>query len=142
MKSTAIQARTVDSYFDLVRAYPLRPIHSERELEKAAAVLVKLSSAKLEEEMDAGERDYVEALTTLIQRFEQNRRDSALPKLTPLDRLKFLMEELGMNTNDLGRVIGSQPNASLILRGRRTMSKAQILKLAGHFAVSPGLFLV
>jgi antitoxin component HigA of HigAB toxin-antitoxin module len=32
-------------------------------------------------------------------------------------------------------------SASLILRGKRAMSTAQILKLAGHFAVSPGLFL-
>jgi len=77
----------------------------------------------------------------LAQRFEQGRRDSALPKLVPLDRINFLMEERGMNVNDLGRVIGSQPNASLNLHGKRSMSKAQIPKLAKIFAVSAALFI-
>jgi HTH-type transcriptional regulator/antitoxin HigA len=94
-----------------------------------------------EKQMNAGERDYVEALTMLIQRFEDARRRSALPKLAPIDRLKFLMEQRRMSVGDLGRVIGSQPSASLILRGRREMSKGQILKLARYFAVSPALFM-
>jgi antitoxin component HigA of HigAB toxin-antitoxin module len=91
--------------------------------------------------MDAGERDYVETLGVLARRFEQGRRDSVLPKLTPLDRLKFLMEERDMSVNDLGRAIGSQPNASLILHNKRAMSKGQILKLAKYFAVSAALFI-
>jgi antitoxin component HigA of HigAB toxin-antitoxin module len=91
--------------------------------------------------MDMGERDYLEALTLLVQRYEQGRRDSALPKLNPIDRLRFLMREIGMNFSDLGRVIGSQPNASLLLSGKRSLRKAQILKLAKHFAVSSALFM-
>ena len=133
--------RARDSYFELVRAFPLRPIRSEQQLDRAVAVLLKLSTSKPERKLDSGERDYLEALTLLVQRFEQSRRGSALPKLTPLDRLKFLMEQRSMTVNDLGRVIGSQPNASLVLHGKRAMSKSQILKLAGHFAVSPALFM-
>jgi len=91
--------------------------------------------------MDVGERDYLEALTVLVQRYEQGRRNSALPKLTPIDRLKFLMREVGMNVSDLGRVIGNQPTASLILSGKRSLSKTQILKLARHFAVTPALLI-
>jgi len=141
MRTTTNTRRGRDHYFDLVRAFPLRPIRSPGEHADATAVLLKLAKAKPESEMDVGERDYFEALVMLIQRFEQSHRDSALPKLTPIDRLKFLMEQLGMNVNDVGRLIGSQPNASLILHGKRAMSKAQILKLARHFGVSPGLFL-
>ena len=91
--------------------------------------------------MDAGERDYRDALSLLIQQFEGRRTNSALPRLDPVDRLKFLMKERGMSVNDLGRVIGSQPNASLILHRKRSMSKGQILKLSRHFAVSPALFI-
>jgi len=91
--------------------------------------------------MEDGERDYSEALTLLVQQFERGRTNSALPRLSPIDRLKFLMNERGMSINDLGRVIGSQPNASLILHGKRSMSKTQIIKLSHHFAVSPGLFI-
>jgi HTH-type transcriptional regulator/antitoxin HigA len=141
MSTATAKRSTGDSYFDLVRLFPLRPIRSEADFDRAMAVLLKLATSKPEKKMDQGERDYIEALEMLVQRFEQTRRESALPKLTPLDRLKFLMEERNMTVNDLGRVIGSQPNASLILHGRRSMSKGQILKLAGYFGVSAALFI-
>ena len=130
-----------DIYFDLVRAFPLRPIRSHEELDRAIAVFLKLSTSAREESMDLGRRDYLEALSLLVQRFEQQRRDSVLPKSSPLDRLKFLMHERDMNTADLGRVLGSQPIASLILHGKRALSKTRIVKLAKHFAVSPALFI-
>jgi HTH-type transcriptional regulator / antitoxin HigA len=141
MSLTKPNRRASDRYFDLVRSFPLRPIRSESELDKATAVLTRLAKSTPEHKMSAGERDYVEALSVLIQRFEQGRRDTALPRLTPIDRLKLLMEETGMNVNDVGHVIGSQPNASLILHGKRSMSKGQILRLARHFGVSPALFM-
>ncbi len=142
MRTTTSHRRLRDSYFDLVRAFPLRPIRSEDDFDRATAVLIKLAASKPEQKMDAGERDYMETLAVLTQKFEQGRRSRALPQSTPIERLKFLMEEQGMNINGLGRVIGSQPSASLILSGKRFMSKSQILKLAKYFAVSPALFMV
>jgi HTH-type transcriptional regulator / antitoxin HigA len=139
--STVVGRQVRDSYFELVRAFPLRPIRSERELDRAIAVLLRLETSQPHEQREAGERDYIEAMAMLIQRFEDGRRNAALPDLTCTDRLKFLMEQRGMNVSDLGRVIGSQPNASLILHGKRSMSKGQILKLARHFDVSPALFM-
>lgn len=110
-------------------------------MDKAATVLVRLTSAKPLEEMDTGERDYIETLILLIEGFERKRRDSALPKLTPNQRLKFLVEQRRMSVNDLGFVLGSQPTASLILSGTRGISKAHAQKLAAYFGVSPGLFI-
>ncbi|MFI5378294.1 MAG: type II toxin-antitoxin system HigA family antitoxin [Tepidisphaerales bacterium] len=141
MSTTATRQGARDSYFDLIRTLPLRAIRSERELDKAIAVLLKLETAKPESARDSGERDYIEMLAMLVQRYEQGRRLAALPAMVPADRLRFLMGEKGMNVRELGRVIGSQPGASLILHGRRSMSKAQILKLARYFAVSPVLFM-
>jgi HTH-type transcriptional regulator/antitoxin HigA len=133
--------RESDRYFEFVRSFPLRPIRTEADAERAIAVLTRISLSKPEEKMEAGERDYSEALTLLVQQFERRRTNSALPRLSPVDRLRFLMNERGMSVNDLGRVIGSQPNASLILHGKRSMSKGQIIKLSRHFAVSPALFI-
>jgi HTH-type transcriptional regulator/antitoxin HigA len=141
MRTVTTKQAADDYYFDLIKVYPLRPIHSEREFDRAMEVLIRLVKSKPEEEMDAGERDYIEALEVLAQRFEQGRRDSILPRLAPRERLKFLMDQRGMTVNNLGRVIGSQPGASLILHGKRSMSKTQILKLAKFFAVSPALFI-
>ncbi len=57
MRIVAAQRPTQDSYFDLVRAFPLRPIHSEKDLSRATTVLVQLTKSKPEDKMDDGERD-------------------------------------------------------------------------------------
>jgi hypothetical protein len=46
------------------------------------------------------------------------------------------MEENRMNTVDLGEIVGGSGQASMILRGKRELSKANI-----HFHISPGLLL-
>ncbi len=46
-----------------------------------------------------------------------------------------------MSASDLGRLLGARPLGSAILRRERQLSKANILKLADHFRVDPGLFL-
>jgi antitoxin component HigA of HigAB toxin-antitoxin module len=59
----------------------------------------------------------------------------------PLAMLEYLMNESGMSQADLGRLLGNRALASLILNGHRSLSKSHIRKLAGHFKVSPALFL-
>jgi antitoxin component HigA of HigAB toxin-antitoxin module len=54
--------------------------------------------------------------------------------------LKHLMEEHEMNISDLGRVIGSQSNASLILSGKRPISRRVMRLLSEHFGVAPAVF--
>ena len=140
--ATTTSARDLrDSYFDLVRTFPLRPIRTDAELDRAIQVFLKLTVAAPHEERDAGVRDYLGALSLLIEQYERGRRDSALPKLAPADRIQFLMEERGMTVGDLGRVIGSQPAASLIVNRKRSPSKSQIIKLSRHFGVSSALFI-
>ncbi len=58
----------------------------------------------------------------------------------PLTMLKYLMQESRMTQADLGRLLGNRALASLILNGRRQLSKSHIRKLAAHFKVSPALF--
>lgn len=64
-----------------------------------------------------------------------------LQKLTPVEVLKNLMTENGMNTSDLGAVLGSRGLASEVLNGKRGLRKTLIAKLAKRFRVDPGLFL-
>jgi antitoxin component HigA of HigAB toxin-antitoxin module len=49
--------------------------------------------------------------------------------------------EYGMTASDLGRLLGNRALGAAILSGRRSLSKAHIKKLAGHFKVEPGLLL-
>jgi len=56
MSVTTIKRPVKDSYFDLVHVFPLRPIRSESEFDRAMEVLRKLATSKPERKMDAGER--------------------------------------------------------------------------------------
>jgi HTH-type transcriptional regulator / antitoxin HigA len=132
-------AKAKESYLELVRRFPLRAIRTQSAAVAANHVLLELVMSK--PKMSTGEKQYIEALTALVRQYESGRRESAMFHCSPLEVLKHLMEETGMRTNDLGRVIGHQPTASQILNGKRELSKVHIQKLAVHFRVSPALFM-
>ena len=136
--STAISAKLDRHYLNLVRQFPLRPIRRKRELDQAMKIAGHLATYD-EGTLSAGEQDYLDALTVFIEDY-QRRHPAEAPNVTPLAMLKHLMDEHSMNTSDLGRVIGSQSNASLILSGKREISKRVMRLLSRHFAVEPAVF--
>jgi HTH-type transcriptional regulator / antitoxin HigA len=131
---------TTDCYLDLVRQFPLVPIKSERQYDAAVAFLKKLA-IRDEDSLDPGEAAYLDALTLFVEDYQNKHHALAAKRLPPLDALKYLMAESAMNPADLGRVLGNASLASQILKGRRALSKSNILALAHHFKVDPGLFL-
>jgi HTH-type transcriptional regulator / antitoxin HigA len=131
--------RVRDDYLELVRTFPLHPIRSENEYDRATDVMMKLA-LKGESNLTRGERDYLDGLTVFITRYEDERYPIKT-KSSPIERLKYLMEENGMKAIDLGKLVGGRGQASLILSGKRELSKANIRALAERFKVSPALFL-
>lgn len=137
--STATPSKPDRRYLALIRQFPLRPIRGKRELTQAMKIAGHLATYD-EGTLPDGEQDYLEALTVLIEDY-QRRHAVDLPAVTPLAMLKHLMEEHQMSVSDLGRVIGSQSNASLILSGKRAISKRVMGLLAQRFGVAAGVFL-
>ena len=137
--STATSAKPDRHYLDLVREFPLRPIRNKRELGRAMKIAGHLATYD-EGSLTTGEQDYLDGITVFIEDY-QRRHPVDMPRVTPLAMLKHLMEAHDMNISDLGRVIGSQSNASLILSGKRTISKRVMRLLSRHFGVEPALFL-
>ena len=129
-----------DSYFELVRQFPLVTIKSGKHYDEAVAFLKKLA-IRDEASLDDGEAAYLEALTLFVENYQHEHHAFDARNLKPLEALKFLMAETHMKPADLGRVIGSASLASQILRGHRELSKANTLAVASHFKVSPALFL-
>lgn len=123
-------------YLKLIRRFPLRAIRSGRAHDQAMKLISQLAPAE-EGSLSAGERDYLDALTVLLEDYD---RQFEPAHATGLDVLKSLMEARDMSVSDLGRVIGSQPNASLILAGKREMSKAVMRTLGDYFGVEPAVF--
>jgi HTH-type transcriptional regulator / antitoxin HigA len=57
-----------DAYLDLVRAFPLRPIRSADDHDRAIAAIEALADRR--HEWRAGEEDYFVVLALLIERYE------------------------------------------------------------------------
>jgi HTH-type transcriptional regulator/antitoxin HigA len=87
--------------------------------------------------LSVDELDYSNTLAMLVKEYERPR---ALPKRTVMDRLRHLMSETGINVSGLGRIIGSQPEASMVLAGTRELSKEHIRRLSAHFRIDAGYF--
>jgi antitoxin component HigA of HigAB toxin-antitoxin module len=130
-------ASAQDDYLALVRRHPLRKIASQAEADAALRVLsTLLGHGGLRD----GEREYAEALATLIADYERRSLPPAA-KVTPAELLKHLMQESKLSVGDVGRIIGSAPAASMILRGQRSISKAQARRLADRFDLDVGAFI-
>ena len=145
MKQTAARPagkrhRPGPAYLALIDRFPLRPLRSGRDYDAAVAVLDALA-VRAEGSLDAGEQDYFDTLTMLVEAYDQEHHAADEEKRDPLAMLKYLMEESGMAQADLGRLLGNRALASLLLNGHRHLSKSHIRKLAEHFKVSPALFL-
>jgi len=131
--SAAISAKLDRRYLDLVRQFPLRPISGKRELGQAMKIAGHLATYD-EGTLPAGEQDYLDALTVFIEDY-QRRHPVDMPEVTPLVMLKHLMEEHDMSISELGRIIGSQSNASLIVSGKREISRRVMRLLGEHIGV-------
>ena len=122
-----------ERYLELVREFALRPLHGRRDYRRATQILDRLA-AQEEGSLSKAEQDYLDTLCLLVEEYDQ--RDPVdTSQVTPLDVLKHLMEENGMNTTALGNLLGSKSSASAILHGKRSLSKTHIAKLAERFRV-------
>jgi HTH-type transcriptional regulator/antitoxin HigA len=118
------------------RFFELRPIHNRNDYRKAVRVAAVIASL---DNLTSGQSDYLEVLTKVISEYEEKHLE--MSKRTPLEILKFLVEENQMSGSDVGRVLGNRTLGPALLRGERSLSKSHIIKLADYFSVSPALFL-
>jgi len=140
MKSASKIPPASASYLKAVRAFPLRPLRNSGEYEAATTTLRGLTSRKAK--LDAGERDYVAGLGAFIEMFERQLLEKQLRGGTPLQRLKVLMQQTGTTPQELEGVFhSSRALVSLVLHGRRELSKANVRALAKHFKLSADYFL-
>ncbi len=88
--------------------------------------------ARIDEIFDAEpgtpEGDELDALATLVEHYEERRWPMAAP--SPLEALKFGMEQQGMTQADLSKLLESRSRASEILTGKREMTLDQIRLIA------------
>src|SRR5437870_1143826 len=79
-----------EDYLRLVRRFPLRPLRNLKEYDIASAILDDLV---LREKLSKGESDYVDALTTFVEEYDDKHFPIETGHLKPIDLLQFLMEQ-------------------------------------------------
>ena len=119
----------------LSRTLPV-PIESEQEHIEAHRLVDSLISKR---DCSPEEVALLRLVGILIQQYETRGRD--IPRSRPHDMLQFLMEENGLRQRDLLDIFGTRPIVSEVVHGKRGITKAQALKLAERFRVTPDLFI-
>jgi HTH-type transcriptional regulator/antitoxin HigA len=134
-------ATKASRYERLIRKFPLRPIRTPVERNAAEAVMAALA-VRDEAALDQDEHDYLEVLIGLIESYDREHHSMPVRRGTPAARLRALMESSQTTPQALRQILGlSQPAVSLLLSGKRQLSKASIIKLSRHFRVDPSYFL-
>lgn len=130
------QSSMPDSYFDLVKKFPLTHIRNSRHLEQA----IELVDELLQKNLDRGAQEYLDALSDLIASFEDDK--APIPDASESDVLRELMRAGGHSQSQLQKAVGiSQSTLSAILSGGREMTKEHMITLARFFNVPPAVFL-
>ena len=122
----------------LTKIRPLTPIHNDKQLDEALQIMDTLG---IHDRLSAGQKNYLESLRILVQAYERKRMSQEAKGLDAIGVLRHLLEEHDMTASDLGRLLGSRPLGWAILNSKRSLSKAHIKTLSGHFAVGAGLFI-
>jgi len=125
-------------YEGLMAIHVLRPIHDDIDLANAAEIVDRLAVL---DRPTRDQADYLEALSTMVEAYENEQLEEQLTKAGPMGALKFLLSEHEMSGSDLGRLLGSRTLGPAILRGARRLSRKHILTLARRFRVDASLFL-
>ena len=101
----------------------IKPIKTEKDYQMALERLEVVFNAK----SGSAEGDELELLGILISQYENEHFPIDLPD--PIEAIKFRMEQLDYNQNDLARVIGLKSRVSEILNRKRKLSLDMIRKL-------------
>ncbi|MFN8672912.1 MAG: helix-turn-helix domain-containing protein [Candidatus Sericytochromatia bacterium] len=100
----------------------ISPIKTEEDYENA---LIRIEEI-FDSEINTPEFDELDILTTLVQKYEEKHYPILPP--SPVDAIKFKMEEMGITQTELAKIIGAN-RISEILNNKRKLSLNIIKKL-------------
>ncbi|MCB1087227.1 MAG: helix-turn-helix domain-containing protein [Verrucomicrobiae bacterium] len=129
------------TYEGLVARHMLRPLHDRSDYDNAASMVDALSGLDLNEDQE----EYLEALSILIEAYEQDQmawKGTSRSGSSGLEILRWLCAENGLSGAGLAEILGVSRSLGVkILSGDRALTVSHLEKLANRFQVSPNLFL-
>lgn len=120
-----------DSYLDLVKAFPLASIKSDRQLGAAQRVLDGLL---VRGHLDDGEETYLDALSDLVAVYEEEHH--AIEPASDAELLRHLLDAKGVTQAQLSRAtLIPKSTISEVLAGKKPFTRQIMRKLADYFGV-------
>ena len=98
----------------------IRPIKTEEDYRQALKRLEAIFTAK----PDTTEGDELEILGILIENYEDEYFPLDSPD--PIEAIKFRMDQIGLDQQDLTKILGSKSRTSELLNRKRPLSVRQI----------------
>lgn len=111
----------------------IQPIRTDADHERAVRRIEAILDAAPGTQEDAE----LDALATLVDAYE--RRRWPVEHGTPLDMIRFVMEQNDYSQTDLANLLGSRSRASEILNGKRALTLDQIRLLGARWRIPVAL---
>jgi HTH-type transcriptional regulator / antitoxin HigA len=136
MATKAFKNGGEDTYLKLIKKFPLRSIKDDKELALAHA---KLDGLLSHEPLDEGEVMYLDALSDLVEHYEEHH--VILEQATDTEIIRQLMSAHQLNQTGFAEKIGvTKSVVSEILKGERRLNRKQIDAMARAFGISRDTF--
>jgi HTH-type transcriptional regulator/antitoxin HigA len=94
----------------------IKPIKTENDYDQALKRIDELWYAK----DGTPQGDELDILVTLVQAYDAEHYP--IPPPTPIDAIKFRMDQMGLTRTDLAKFLGSKSRVSEILSGKRKLT--------------------
>ena len=126
---------TLANPVEMIRQGAPHVIHTDEQLAEYTHTLFKLTSKS---DPTPEEEEAIELLTLLIEQYESDRYP--VPDAAPVDVLRFLLDQNGLSQRDIVPELGSETTVSLVLAGKRQLTRDHIARLSRRFHLSPSVF--
>jgi HTH-type transcriptional regulator/antitoxin HigA len=104
----------------------LKPIKNNKQYDGALARIYSLMQKDIK--TNSADSDELEVLSILVKQYEQEHY--LVPKPSPLQAIKFRLEQMGMSESELSTILGHRSRKSEVLSGKRKLNLSMIRKLS------------
>jgi HTH-type transcriptional regulator/antitoxin HigA len=109
-------------------------IHVVTNPEQQAAALARIEQlASSADASNPAEKNELEVLIALVRLYEQERYKVAPP--TPVEAIRFRMEQMGFKQKDLAKLVGGASRASEIMAGKRGLTPEMMRRLHDEWKI-------
>lgn len=107
----------------------IKAVKTKKDYQRALRRIEELFDSKL----NTPKGDELDILVTLVDRYEEIHYP--IPNPDPIEAIRFMMEQMGIDDSGLGEILKSRSRASEILNKKRKLSIEHIRRIKKHLNI-------